>query len=606
LSYAAEPYAQFVDDLLRSLTGGVSRERFTFLPEEEPFRLAPPGPVLPGSIAVFGQAAGTFAVFRRDRDWSLASDGSIAWRARADGTPAPDAVWPDEGTPFYVNYDHAGQAANPPPLTDRNPGSVTRVLAESMAREYAVLSRQMESVYRAGFLDTATGRDLDALVALVGVERRGRTHAVGTVVFARSTPSPADVFVPRGTRLSTAEPPAVVFETVEDRTLHRGELSVEVPVQAATPGGTGVVPARALAVIHRPILGIESVANPQATALAGADEGDEALRERARRALEGYGRATRGAMLAALTTLPGLREKDVRIHEDPLARPGVVTVSVAAPLDADDAERAVALIEASRPVGVRVLHNLDAPHAVLAASLPPNVVDDAGAPEEGEMEPEGLYLPVSVRALLLPASPALTPAARAALRNQGRETVRAFVAEAGIGETLVYNRLVSALMKLDVVDVAVELYPRPREGQLPGSRRKNLFPGEALRPRLDDADLDVDVAGEIVAFDVTVGVELTDVGRLGDPTATREAARLEVAARLQDRIGALTPPVTPAALLGLAEPTEAYTVRSLSYRVEYLESGVRINTADLAIPLSELERPWIRTVRLLPEPPAAP
>ena len=604
MSYAAEPYAQFVDDLLRSLTGGVSRERFTFVAEEEPFRLAPPGPVIPGSIEVFGQAAGIFAVFRRDRDWSLGSDGSIVWRARADGTPAPDAVWPDEGTPFYVNYDHAGQVSTPPPLTDRNPGSVTRVLAESMAREYAVLSRQMEAVYRAGFLDTAGGRDLDALVELVGVERRGRGHAVGTVVFARATPSPADVFVPQGTRLSTAQPPAVVFETMEDRTLHRGELSVEVPVQATTPGGTGVVPARSLTVIHRPILGIETVANPQATALAGAEESDEALRERARRALEGYGRATRGAILAALTTLPGLREKDIRIHEDPLARPGVVTVSVAAALDADDAERAVALIEASRPAGVRVLHNLDAPHAILAASLPPNVTDDASEPEAGEMEPEGLYLPVAVRALLLPASPNLTPAGRAALRNVGREIVRAFVAEAGIGEALVYNRLVADLMRLDVLDVAVELYPRPSPGDPPGARRKNLFPGEALRPRLDDADLDVDVAGEIVAFDVTVGVELTDVGRLGDPTATREAARLELSARLQDRIGALTPPLTPAALLGLAEPTEAYTVRSLTYRVEYLESGVRINTPDPPVPLSELERPWIRTLKLLPEPPA--
>ena len=88
MSYVAEPYAQFVDDLLRSLTGGVSRERFTFLPEEEPFRLAPPGPVIPGSIAVFGQAAGVCAVFRRDRDWSLGSDGSIVWRARADGSDA--------------------------------------------------------------------------------------------------------------------------------------------------------------------------------------------------------------------------------------------------------------------------------------------------------------------------------------------------------------------------------------------------------------------------------------------------------------------------------------------------------------------------------------
>ena len=40
-------------------------------------------------------------------------------------------------------------------LNDRNPGSVTRLLAESFAREFAVLSRQLESVYQAGFLTTA-------------------------------------------------------------------------------------------------------------------------------------------------------------------------------------------------------------------------------------------------------------------------------------------------------------------------------------------------------------------------------------------------------------------------------------------------------------------
>src|SRR6185503_13197715 len=110
-----------------------------------------------------------------------------------------------EGSHFFASYELSPGVQAPPLLTDRNPGSVVRTLAESFAREYAVLSRQLELVYRGAFIDTAEGRDLDQVVALVGVERRGRTFASGEVVFSRSTPSPADIFIPEGTLVSTAE-----------------------------------------------------------------------------------------------------------------------------------------------------------------------------------------------------------------------------------------------------------------------------------------------------------------------------------------------------------------------------------------------------------------
>ena len=104
MTYAAEPYAQFVDDLLTALTGGVSREQFLFLPEDGPYRLAPPGPLIKSTLRVFGQAVGTFARFQADRDFTLDGD-LIRWKTQADGTPAPDAVWPDPGTSFYANYE---------------------------------------------------------------------------------------------------------------------------------------------------------------------------------------------------------------------------------------------------------------------------------------------------------------------------------------------------------------------------------------------------------------------------------------------------------------------------------------------------------------------
>ena len=82
MSYAAEPYAQFVDDLLAALTGGEIRERFVFLPEQAPFRLAAPGAVVPRTLRVFGQARGAFARFRANLDYVLGEGSVIRWLAR--------------------------------------------------------------------------------------------------------------------------------------------------------------------------------------------------------------------------------------------------------------------------------------------------------------------------------------------------------------------------------------------------------------------------------------------------------------------------------------------------------------------------------------------
>jgi hypothetical protein len=601
MSYAAEPYTQFVDDLLTALTGGVIREPFVFLPEAAPFRLTPPGAIVKSTLAVFGQAAATYQRFQLDRDYTLTADNAIQWKVKADGTPAADAVWPDLGTPFFANYDHRGPSGAAPLLSDRNVGSVTRLLAESFAREYAVVSRQLEAVYRAGFLDTASGRDLEQVVALLGLTRRSRTFAVGTVVFSRSTPAGADVFVPEGTRLSTADAPPVTFETAADCTLHRGDLSVEVAVRATVSGAAGVVSARAVTVIHRPILGIEAAENPQATALGGDDETDVALRTRARRAFESAGKGTVGALVGALTTLPSVREKDLRVDEDHLARPGVVTVNVATTLDTNDAMSAVQLIEQTRAAGIRVMHNLDAPLPLASLAPPSNVVDDASATDAGAKGPSGLYLPIVVHAVLLPASPSLGAADRNALAKKGADAVRAAIADVGLGETVVYNRLVAQLMAINgVLDVAVELFPRPPEGTpATGPRHQNLFPGGTLRARLDDADLTVEVAGEILAFDVTVEVTLTELAlATGDPAASLEDARLQIAAELQDKINAIAAPITRDKLLAAIDATDDYTASDLSYTVRYLEAGMVINETNPQITPLELERAWISRVKM--------
>ena len=602
MTYAAEPYAQFVDDLLSALTGGTIREQFRFLPEEAPYKLAATGAVVAGTVRVWGQVDAAYRRFRSPTDFTLGPEREIVWAATPEGVPAKDAVWPDPGSTFFASYEPVDA---PRLLTDRNPGSVTRLLAESFAREYAVLSRQLEGVYQASFVETASGRDLDQLALLVGVTRRRRLSAGGSVVFGRSTPAPGDVTINAGTRLSTVQPPAMTFETTEDRTLQRGNLTVEVPIQALEPGPAGVVAAGAISVVNRPIIGIETVGNPQPTRFAGSDESDDALRARVRRAHQAAGMATTGALLGALTTLPGLREKDVRIGEDYLAHPGVVKLTVALPEVASEAERltmindAVALIERTRPVGVRIEHNIDAPLPAGSATPGPGVVAEDGAEPVtlGSSSGETLFMPMDVNVELTPAVLALAPEARAELERKARETVDRFVDEAGIGEVLVYNRLVAQLMAIEgVLDVALEIFPQADPG---ASRRRNVMPGNPqVRPTT--GVIDVKIGGALIMLDVVVDFTLKGTGEIGDPATALEVARSETATRLKDGVSALAAGtvLTVPLLQSLVPPNDAYDLSNLHYHAEYVDAGVRINQQDVSLPLSGLERLWIRRVTL--------
>lgn len=602
MTYAAEPYAQFVDDLLTALTGGAIRDEFRFLPELEPFELTVSAAVLPKTVRVFGLADGKYTRFRQGTDFKVAQDGpraAIDWEPALPGSPI---VNPDAGSTFFVNYEYHGAS---PALTDRNTGSITRLLAESFAREYATLSKQLEGVYQAAFIDTASGRDLDQLAALLGITRRRQLSASGTVVFSRTTPAPADIFIPAGTKLSTADAPAAVFETTEDRTLQRGGLSVDAPVSAVVPGDSGLVAENAIRVMNRPILGIDAAGNPLPTRLGGSDETDELLRARCRRALEGSGKATTGSLLGALTSLPGLREKDIRIAEDYLAHPGVVYLDVAFPEMsatelAETRKRAIALIEETRPVGIRIEHNID-------ASRPPG----ASTPGEGTVAEETTgsappvvlgttpggqqFMPVDVDVVLTPATLSFSADQRARLKKQAEDAVAAFIADAGVGETLVYNRLVTMLMALDgVLDVALRMAPQGEALQ-----RKNVISDNAAAKPVK-GNVTVTIGGALVMLDIVIDV-MIDTPALGPPDSadTKRIALTEMMTRLQAFVAGLTTgTLTVEALTTAAGRTETYSVRTLHYHVDFVDAGVRIRQQDVPLPLTGLERLWIRKVTM--------
>jgi hypothetical protein len=611
MSYVAEPYAQFVDDLLTGLTGGRTREPFRMLEEERPFRLSAEGAIAPGTVRVYGQVetsdgARAFRRFSPGTDFTLDAGRIILWRSKDDGAPAADALWPAEGSVFYVNYEEIRPAGAAPVLTDRSTGSVARLLAESVGREYAVLSGQLAQVHRGAFLATATGRDLDNLVSLVGLSRRGRNVAEGAVTFSRRSPAPADISIAAGTRLSTGDAPAVTFETTQSVTLRRGQLSVDARIQALGGDAEGLVPAGSIVAINRPVLGIDAVINAEATKFATSEESDAVLRERARRSLEGAGQATTGALLGALTGLPGLREKDIRFSEDPIEHPGIVNLDIALPeLPADQADdykrRAIGLLEQSRPVGIRIRHNIEAP-------LPPG----PATPGSGQDTPAGgdpvvlgsgsgdqLHMPVDVNVSLQPTRLALTPEEREQLVRAGEQVVEDYIAEAGLGETLIYNRLVARLMAIDsVLDVTLEMFPSTAPG---GPRTRNIMPNQAGARPVSGA-VDVRVGNALVALDLTATVGFTDAGTIGNAESNAASAAAEIRGDLQQALDNFDGgQIDPASLANLAGGSESYQVAGLHYRAEYVDAGVRINQVDVVLPYTGMEHFWVRRVDVVDE-----
>ena len=146
MTFVAQPYEQFVDDLLTAFTGGVIREEQQFLGSEESYSLASAN-AIPFTVKVFGQRNETFVLFEQGIDYDYDSEqAAIAWKA--------DGRLPDDRSFFYLNYYSREGSRR---LSDRNPGSVTTTLAEALAREFAVLHKQMEAIYRSAFVDLATG-----------------------------------------------------------------------------------------------------------------------------------------------------------------------------------------------------------------------------------------------------------------------------------------------------------------------------------------------------------------------------------------------------------------------------------------------------------------
>ena len=598
MSFAAEPFGVFVDDLLGNLTGAVSRIRFRFVEEELPFRIGQHELVAAKSLRVTGLVDGSFTQFVAGRDFAFdETDATIMFPSDPSRGRVADAVLPDSGTDVWVGFDR--RPGGPAPiLNDRNVGSVTRTLAESFAREYAVMSHQLELVYQGAFVETATGRDLDQVGALVGIERRGATFARGAVVFRHSTPAAADIDIVAGTLVSTAAsaPVAVTVETTETVTLRRGTVSVSAPVRSVESGPAGVAAARTLTVIHRPILGIEDLLNPEPMAFSGGAERDVELRRRIVSALATSGRSTVGALKGCLGAIEGIRQQDVLVEEDHLAFPGAVKITVAAEIDLATALAASRALEEHRPAGIRLQHNLR------SASLSvPSLSEDTGGGGDGPgsgVNLAGVLFFLEAQVTVTPGDLQMTTDQRNVLGQNVSAAVVAAVGNVGVGAPLIYNRLVSAVMAVDgVLDAVVEI--GAKGGPL---KRFNIRPPAAgTRPMLDAADVHVVLRGDRVVVDLTVVVERHGLSASAEAGTALATIKADIEGRLVQALLITPAQLNPATLLGLLPATPEYTVERVDYRVELLDEGLRVNGSNVLVTLDPGQVVSLRSVTVTEE-----
>lgn len=189
-------------------------------------------------------------------------------------------------------------------------GSDINIILASASAMSEEVTRQLSVRIGALFLDSATGEDLDRLVAdrfSPTIVRKSASPAVGTVDFFRVSGPLPGLAIAAGTRLLSTS--GKTFETTALATLGAGSTGpVSAPVRALEAGLGGNVAAGTLTAFVTPIDADLQVVNPAPMAGGDDTESDASLRARARDFYRTARRGTLAAIEFGARTVPGVRQ----------------------------------------------------------------------------------------------------------------------------------------------------------------------------------------------------------------------------------------------------------------------------------------------------------
>lgn len=198
-------------------------------------------------------------------------------------------------------------------LLDFTIGSVIRSILEANASVVLWIQSLLANLLQSMRASTATGADLDSWMADYGVTRLAAIAAVGQVTFSRFT-STQQAVVPVGAVVQTADGSQKFTVTLDTSNtaysaalggyvIAAGVPSVNVPVQAQTPGSAANLVIGGISTISGSIVGVDTVSNAAAFANGQDAETDAALRVRFVAYVASLSKATKGAVAFAITSV---------------------------------------------------------------------------------------------------------------------------------------------------------------------------------------------------------------------------------------------------------------------------------------------------------------
>lgn len=212
------------------------------------------------------------------------------------------------------------------------PGSDANVMVAAIAACADEVTGQLARVNAALFLDSATGKDLDRLVAdRYNIFRKPASQALGTIEFSTTNATAAPFNIPKGTKLGTAD--GHEYVTYADAVFPSASTGpVAVEIRSVFSGSTeqariGTITSLLSRITGQP----EDLRVNNAVATVGADdeEEDASLRDRARRVIPAARRGTLTAIETGALNTPGVRTALAFENVDAFGRPaGSVQLAV--------------------------------------------------------------------------------------------------------------------------------------------------------------------------------------------------------------------------------------------------------------------------------------
>lgn len=321
---------------------------------------------------------------------------------------------------------NAGLTVDDPDWADTRVGSPYWLATQPAVIEFAVAYDRINEAVAAGILATSWGDALDAHAASYGEERTEASYATGEITFTGDE----GTLIGTGVRVSPVQtdpdvnPP--IFETTASGAID-GTEEITLPIQAIEAGEDGNVAANEITLPITGVEGLVSLTNADPTDGGADEESDEALKERLMLRFRGGGRGTSSDYAAEALRQPTVGKVTIQRAWD---GPGTVRIMVmddnGDPLSVDEVADLQEHFEAWVPLD----------HEPTVATPTTSTIHSLA-----EMEfKEGYSLDGS--------------GGDVALQTAIEEAIAEYINSLGVGEDVIYNRVIAAIMTVEgVLDV---------------------------------------------------------------------------------------------------------------------------------------------------------